>query len=139
MKVARSELTFSTPTLAKIAVSAAKIADSTAQSCQDENTLELMVAPVGMASGLRELEHVSVRLTHSGAACAVCVPLPLVGPLWGGVRGGGPEIWLSIVPQSHHPPPQPSPTRGEGADRALSLRLTVPDRNVDYWTPAQGG
>jgi hypothetical protein len=39
MKVARSELMFSTPTLAKIAVSAAKIADSTAQVCQDENAL----------------------------------------------------------------------------------------------------
>ena len=35
MKVAKSELTFSTPTLAKIAVSAAKIAERTAQTCQD--------------------------------------------------------------------------------------------------------
>ena len=42
MKVARSELTFSTPTFAKIAVSAANTADSTAQNCQDENALEFM-------------------------------------------------------------------------------------------------
>jgi hypothetical protein len=35
MKVAKSELTFSTPILAKIAVSAANTADSTAHICQD--------------------------------------------------------------------------------------------------------
>jgi hypothetical protein len=39
MKVAKSELTFSTPTFAKIAVSAAKIADGTAHACQEENRL----------------------------------------------------------------------------------------------------
>jgi len=33
MKVAKSELTFSMPTLAKIAVSAAKAAESSAHSC----------------------------------------------------------------------------------------------------------
>src|SRR5205807_1001825 len=36
MKVAKSELTFSTPTFAKIAVSAAKPAESNAQTCQDQ-------------------------------------------------------------------------------------------------------
>ena len=35
MKVAKSEPTFSMPTLAKMAVSAAKPADSTAQNCQE--------------------------------------------------------------------------------------------------------
>jgi error-prone DNA polymerase len=30
-------------------------------------------------------------------------------PLWGGVRGGGPEMWHPGA-SSHHPPPQPSPT-----------------------------
>src|SRR6185437_16531637 len=35
MKVARSELTFSTPIFAKIAVSAANTADSTAHTCHD--------------------------------------------------------------------------------------------------------
>ena len=35
-KVAKSELTFSIPIFAKIAVSAAKIADSNAQNCQEE-------------------------------------------------------------------------------------------------------
>ena len=39
MKVARSELMFSTPTLAKMAVSAAKTADITAQNCQDDQAL----------------------------------------------------------------------------------------------------
>jgi hypothetical protein len=34
IKVAQSELMFSTPTFAKIAVSAANTADRTAQSCQ---------------------------------------------------------------------------------------------------------
>jgi hypothetical protein len=34
MKVAKSELTFLTPILAKIAVSAANTADSSAQTCQ---------------------------------------------------------------------------------------------------------
>src|SRR6476660_5973857 len=34
MKVARSELMFATPTLAKMAVNAAKIAESTAHNCQ---------------------------------------------------------------------------------------------------------
>jgi hypothetical protein len=36
MKVARSELIFSTPTLAKMAVKAANAADSSAQTSQDE-------------------------------------------------------------------------------------------------------
>src|SRR3954462_9556623 len=40
MKVARSELMFATPTLAKIAVNAAKIAESTAHNCQVESTVE---------------------------------------------------------------------------------------------------
>lgn len=35
MNVAKSELTFATPTFAKIAVSAANTADMTAQNCQD--------------------------------------------------------------------------------------------------------
>ncbi len=43
MKGARSELMFSTPTLAKIAVSAAKTADSTAHSCQEESALAFVV------------------------------------------------------------------------------------------------
>ena len=37
--VAKSELTFSTPTLAKIAVSAANTAERTAQNCQDEKAV----------------------------------------------------------------------------------------------------
>jgi hypothetical protein len=45
MKVARSELMFATPTFAKMAVSAAKIAESTAQSCQVANSLEFMHLP----------------------------------------------------------------------------------------------
>src|SRR5580692_12073789 len=49
MKVARSELTFSTPTLAKIAVSAAKTADSTAHTCHDEK------APAFIASSFARL------------------------------------------------------------------------------------
>src|SRR5262245_42481445 len=36
-KVAKSALTFSTPTLAKIAVRAANTADATAQNCQDDS------------------------------------------------------------------------------------------------------
>src|SRR6266567_2838078 len=42
MKVARSGLMSSTPTLAKIAVSAANTADSTAQTCQEEKVSGLM-------------------------------------------------------------------------------------------------
>src|SRR5262249_28887956 len=41
-------------------------------------------------------------------------------PLWGGVRGGGGAILSQVAPSSSHritPPPQPSPTRGEGAHR----------------------
>src|SRR6185312_9437359 len=40
MKVARSELIFATPTLAKMAVNAAKIAERTAHNCQVENTVK---------------------------------------------------------------------------------------------------
>src|SRR3954462_15002270 len=40
MKVARSELMFATPTLAKMAVNAAKIAERTAHNCQVENAVE---------------------------------------------------------------------------------------------------
>src|SRR5271166_2336732 len=43
-KVAKSEVTFSTPTLAKIAVSAAKAADSTAQVCQAVQMLFIAVS-----------------------------------------------------------------------------------------------
>src|SRR6266567_2037080 len=42
MKVARSGLMSSTPTLAKIAVSAAKTAESTAQICQDDSVTGFM-------------------------------------------------------------------------------------------------
>jgi hypothetical protein len=42
MKVARSAGTSSTPTFAKIAVSAAKIAESTAQNCHDEANAEFI-------------------------------------------------------------------------------------------------
>src|SRR2546430_10541581 len=45
-----------------------------------------------------------------------CAPLPLGGRGWGwgsceSSAGGATEI------SPHHPPPRPSPTRGEGADR----------------------
>jgi hypothetical protein len=39
MKVAKSELMFSTPTFAKIAVNAANTADMTAQNCHEENAV----------------------------------------------------------------------------------------------------
>src|ERR1700692_2836610 len=42
IKVARSELMSSTPTLAKIAVRAANTADRTAQNCQDDSVSGLM-------------------------------------------------------------------------------------------------
>ncbi len=42
MNVAKSELTFSTPTFAKIAVSAANVADRTAQSCHDCNAERML-------------------------------------------------------------------------------------------------
>lgn len=45
MKVARSALTFATPTLAKIAVSAANIADRIAQNCQEESALGVIFLP----------------------------------------------------------------------------------------------
>ena len=45
MKVAKSELTFSTPTLAKIAVNAANAADMEAQNCHDENRFFIVLTP----------------------------------------------------------------------------------------------
>jgi len=39
ISVAKSELTFSTPTLAKMAVSAAKAAERTAQNCLEEKAM----------------------------------------------------------------------------------------------------
>src|SRR4051794_22738106 len=59
MKVARSELMCSTPTLAKMAVSAANTADSTAQSCQEENALEFMSHACATGSGT--LAHVPAK------------------------------------------------------------------------------
>src|SRR3981189_2794718 len=59
MKVARSELMSATPTLAKMAVSAAKIAESTAHSCQVENAVEF----TGTRSSKCDR---TVRLTVSG-------------------------------------------------------------------------
>src|SRR5262249_48266525 len=48
-----------------------------------------------------------------------CAPLPL----WGGVGGGGSAIPSQLVPPrlTAPPPPHPSPTRGEGADRVRRL------------------
>ena len=40
----------------------------------------------------------------------------LPSPLWGGV-GVGVARLRSGEASPHHPPPQPSPTRGEGADQ----------------------
>ena len=48
MKVAKSLLTFSTPTLPKMAVRAANTADSTAQPCHDS---PCMVAPSARGQG----------------------------------------------------------------------------------------
>jgi hypothetical protein len=49
INVARSGLMFSTPTLAKIAVSAAKTADSSAQSCHEENGSAFMIVLIVLA------------------------------------------------------------------------------------------
>jgi acyl CoA:acetate/3-ketoacid CoA transferase alpha subunit len=50
MKVAKSELMFSMPILAKIAVIAAKIADKIAQNCQDEKTVMTFAPMLTMAA-----------------------------------------------------------------------------------------
>jgi hypothetical protein len=42
MNVAKSEATFSTPIFAKIAVSAAKTADTRAHSCQDSPVIRIL-------------------------------------------------------------------------------------------------
>jgi putative MATE family efflux protein len=47
-----------------------------------------------------------------------CAPLPLVGRGW----GWGVVRLMYRRCQTRHPPPQPSPTRGEGADRACHSR-----------------
>src|SRR5271166_1223079 len=91
-KVAKSEVTFSTPTLAKIAVSAAKAADSTAQVCQAVQMLFIAVSewfesdvwrPAG--SAIRRPE--STRSCHSWSvprygrnAQIAAVPEVLRGP-----------------------------------------------------------
>lgn len=62
MKVAKSESTFSTPTLAKIAVSAAKAAESSAQSCHDASK-DIMSASLRKLPNVRQLRGVGHRLT----------------------------------------------------------------------------
>src|SRR3954462_1871839 len=71
MKVARSELTFSTPILAKIAVSAAKIAESTAQNCQDDTSVAFTFASVHEGnsrawSGYDQLDRADARRIRIG-------------------------------------------------------------------------
>jgi peptide/nickel transport system ATP-binding protein len=48
----------------------------------------------------------------------------LPAPLWGGVGGGGPEEGVGRC----HPPPQPSPARGEGAEPVVRLPVTSSHR-----------
>src|SRR5436309_6259728 len=51
-------------------------------------------------------------------------------PLWGGARGGGQCFWTQRI-SNCDPPPQPSPTRGEGAGplRGASRRCKSPDQS----------
>src|SRR6187397_1895388 len=82
IKVAKSELMFSIPILAKIAVSAANTADITAQNCQEENAVTarayagslLLALITGLASRLLS------SLINSRAAVwfADCADMPAV-------------------------------------------------------------
>src|SRR5262249_58120298 len=61
-----------------------------------------------------EVAHARIVQLRTIASRTRCAPLPLVGRGWGwesrdSCAGG------AIVISPHHPPPQPSPTRGEGA------------------------
>ena len=76
MKVARSEFTFSTPTLAKIAVRAANTAERTAQNCQandhDENALTFMascLSPIRYPTA-NLIAKISARTSTTGVASA---------------------------------------------------------------------
>src|SRR5882724_3031722 len=62
MKVARSGLMSSTPTFAKIAVSAANTADSTAQTCHDDSASAFMKGSLG---GRRISRHSGARVKQA--------------------------------------------------------------------------
>src|SRR5438270_10554505 len=68
MKVARSGLMFSTPTLAKIAVSAAKQADSSAQVCQAEKRAGFMRMADAVYRGSEWDEHDQANRCRPGQA-----------------------------------------------------------------------
>src|SRR5262249_10051299 len=78
------------------------------------------VAQRALFGGLRVLEEGIVR--GLGLCCSQLARLArsFPSPLWGGARGGDGAIVSPLARSEispHHPPPQPSPTRGEGAHR----------------------
>src|SRR5262249_25744735 len=61
-----------------------------------------------------------------------CTPLPLVGRGWGWGSCGSFAGGAIIIISPHHPPPHPSPTRGEGAHRVWGgSTLSVRQRHHD--------
>ncbi|WP_245543682.1 hypothetical protein [Mesorhizobium sp. M00.F.Ca.ET.220.01.1.1] len=79
IKVAKSELMVSMPTLAKIAVSAAKAADSSAQNCQEEAVRFISGGLVGFLSAIALTGYRETRTTRSaiGRAWRLAAPSAL--------------------------------------------------------------
>jgi hypothetical protein len=88
-------------------------------------------------SARRDLERIPVKWTQNSAARSVSSPPHVTracpgyafecasraGPTCGGEGlGVGVERLRDQCCQTHHPPPQPSPTREEGADRVCGSR-----------------
>src|SRR5262245_21425579 len=53
-------------------------------------------------------------LRAANSVCSLFALGALPSPLWGGVRGGGPEVDARLLPHAP-PPPQPSPHKGGGS------------------------
>jgi len=83
-------------------------------------TLAVALFPADVMDGLRSSAPIGGRPQGSpplALTYAATAPRTPPSPLWGGVGGGGRGVEQGCAPR-HDPPPQPSPTRGEGVAAA---------------------
>ena len=104
INVARSELIFSTPSLAKMAVSAANAAEKTAQNCQDDKALFCM-------------ELLSPRMPDSQSAKSACSPLPATPAL----RREQIKVQVALISPLMHTKGHAAPETKASLDLARSL------------------
>jgi protein ImuB len=106
-----------------------------------DHTAELahLIDRLGARFGLRRVARLVPQDTHIPEFAVMAMAAgSLPSPLWGGStavaqrrRAGWGSEFLDAAVSTRHPPPLPSPSRGEGArDRALGLDTLAPTRPI---------